>query len=202
MRRAILKSKKEWKEKYGKYESEFRRMFDNDLEGILRNPSDYKCKLIIWVRYVGNVQYYDFQFRSPYRKLNTLRKEANQWLKLSVRTLGDTPLDEGVKTAEQIWTDLQYVLRDYPGKRDLQMTLEDPVIEQTAIDARFDINGINPEINYNAITINQIKDALADKFGWEPPRRRMKKQEMVEIWMEAVDTDGKSLDLEEDILNE
>lgn len=198
----ILRTDDDWKKVHGHTETEFRRMFDRDLRGILADPKGYKCKLKIWVRYVGSVPFYDFQLRSPHRKLHSIRASVNEWKELSVRTLGDTPLDKGGKTSEQIWMDLHYVLRDFPGKRDLQFTLKSPKLETTAQDSRFMIQGYNPETNYDAITRQMIMDELNQRFGWEPKSRRIKKRELVDIWLEAVNTEGKSLDLEEEIQNE
>ena len=197
--KGILRTEKHWKDQYGKKEADFRKMFEKDLEGIKNNPKGYQCKLKIWVRYVGGVAFYDWLLRSGFRKMNPKRTERNDWLLLSVRTLGDTPWDKGGKTCEQIWTDLKFVLKEFPGKRDLQHTLKSPTQELTAMDSRFLINGINPETNYGAVTRQDIFDALLSRFGWTAPNRRIKKPELVEIWLEAVNTEGKSLDLEEDI---
>jgi hypothetical protein len=197
-----LRNDNDWKNQYGKKEADFRKMFEKDLEGILKDPKDYSCKLKIWVRYVGGVAFYDWLLRSGHRKFNPKRTDRNEWLLLSVRTLGDTPLDKGGKTCEPMWTDIRFVLREFPGKRDLQLTLKSPTQEITAMDVRFAINGINPETNYDAVTRQDIFDALNEKFGWAAPKRRIKKRELVDIWLEAVNTEGKSLDLEEDITDE
>lgn len=205
----------DWQRVYGMTEEQIKSLLYDDVEGnrIYGHDNKDRCKLNIWVRWVGKNNRYKLKMRSEYRRAvetGMIILNKNDWMLLNAFTMADTwsgtygnSVDksdnntflppskfEGYEKFNRYWMDVKYLLGEIAGKDYFQVRLDDP--EQTDIlpDKNFEIAGINPQTNPDGVNMSQLEEAIDNRFAIKIKKYDYYKADLVELWQELVVSNG------------